>query len=258
MSEKEQNFTAKKSTRRNFLKNSGLTLGGLVLGGAVTSLVVKDTEETVTTSGPAHSANQNETVNHNKALMFFTPEQYSTISAATEQIFPETEVGPGAEALLVPYFIDHQLAGAYGLMSKEYTKGPFYPKEATPLFGHQTHLTRQDIFVLGINLLNSEATKRYEKKFYELEAEQQIEILTAVEADEVELNAATTPSYFFKLLRAATLEGVYSDPLYGGNKDMGGWKMKKFPGHQMSYANMVEKEEFVEIEPQSLTAQHNH
>ncbi len=40
MAEKE-NFTEKRSTRRNFLKNSGLTLGGLVLGGAVTSLVVK-------------------------------------------------------------------------------------------------------------------------------------------------------------------------------------------------------------------------
>ncbi|KGR74672.1 gluconate 2-dehydrogenase subunit 3 family protein [Ureibacillus sinduriensis] len=257
MSEKEQNLTEKKSTRRNFLKNSGLTLGGLVLGGAVTSLVVKN-DETITTSAPADSEHGHEATNYNKALMFFTPEQYSTIAAATEQIFPKTEVGPGAEELLVPYFIDHQLAGSYGLMSKEYTKGPFYPKEATPLFGHQTHLTRQDIFVLGINLLNSEATKRFEKKFYELEAEQQIEILTAVEADEVELNAATTPSYFFKLLRSATLEGVYADPLYGGNKDMGGWKMKKFPGHQMSYANMVEKEEFVDIKPQSLNAQHNH
>ncbi|MBD8026141.1 gluconate 2-dehydrogenase subunit 3 family protein [Ureibacillus sp. Re31] len=253
MSEKE-NFTEKRSTRRNFLKNSGLTIGGLVLGGAVTSLVTKKDETITTTADPSHS---HSTANYNQALMFFTPEQYSTIEAATEQIFPETEIGPGAKSLLVAYFIDHQLAGAWGLNSKEYTQGPFSP-EASPLFGYQTHLNRQQIFTLGINLLNDEAKKRFDNTFYSITAEQQVEILKAVEADEVTMKAAIKPSFFFKLLRGATLEGAYSDPLYGGNKDMAGWKMKNFPGHQMSFKNIIEKEEFVAIEPQGLNAQHNH
>ncbi|BDH62026.1 oxidoreductase [Lysinibacillus sp. PLM2] len=256
MTEKKETFTEKKSTRRNFIKNSGLTLGGLVLGGAVTSLVVNKNESDVTTTD-AHSEHGTETANFNQALMFFTNEQYKTVEAATEQIFPETEVGPGAKALLVAYFIDHQLAGTWGLNAKDYTKGPFNPN-ADSLFGYQTHLNYQQIFTLGIKLLNDEAKTRFQSAFYEITPEQQVEILKAVEADEVALNAAVKPSYFFKLLRSATIEGAYADPLYGGNKDMAGWKMRKYPGHQMSYTNIIEKDEFVAFEPQSLNSQHNH
>lgn len=255
MSEKKETITEKKSTRRNFLKNSGLTIGGLVLGGAVTSLVVNDNKEGNATD--THSSNDNETTNYNQALMFFTHEQYKTIEAASEQIFPETEVGPGAKTLLVAYFIDHQLAGTWGLNSKNYTKGPHYPN-ASGLFGYQTHLTYQEIFTLGIKLLNNEANTRFQAAFYDITPEQQVEILKAVEADEVTLNAAVKPSYFFKLLRSATIEGAYADPLYGGNKDMAGWKMRKYPGHQMSYTNIIEKDEFVAYEPQSLNSQHKH
>jgi gluconate 2-dehydrogenase gamma chain len=52
-----------------------------------------------------------------------------------------------------------------------------------------------------------------------------------------------------------TMEGVYSDPVYGGNKNMLGWKMRQYPGNQMSYTNIMEKTEFVVIEPRSL---HDH
>ncbi|MER2171559.1 MAG: gluconate 2-dehydrogenase subunit 3 family protein, partial [Psychrobacillus psychrodurans] len=184
--------------------------------------------------------------------------QFDTIDAAAEQIFPKTEVGPGAKELLVAFYIDHQLAGSWGLNSKEYMSGPFYPAEATPLFGHQTHLNRQQIFNLGIEALNSEAAKQYKAKFSEITAEEQVAILQAFEAGEVTLNGAVTSTYFFSLLKSATIEGAYADPLYGGNKDMAGWKMKNFPGHQMSYANIIEKDEFVKIEPTSLNSQHKH
>ncbi len=44
MSEKKETIIEKKSTRRNFLKNSGLTVGGIVLGGAVGSLLGNDSK----------------------------------------------------------------------------------------------------------------------------------------------------------------------------------------------------------------------
>ena len=52
-----------------------------------------------------------------------------------------------------------------------------------------------------------------------------------------------------------TIEGVYADPMYGGNKDMMGWKMKRYPGNQPSYANEIEKDGFIVMEPKSL---HDH
>jgi gluconate 2-dehydrogenase gamma chain len=91
---------------------------------------------------------------------------------------------------------------------------------------------------------------KYQKKFEELAPEEQDAVLTAFEKDEVNLTTIS-PSGFFNLLRSSTLEGVYADPLYGGNKNMAGWKMKNFPGNQMSYANIIDKE-FQKIPPVSL------
>ena len=60
--------------------------------------------------------------------MYFTPEQYRTTEAAAERIFPKDKNGPGAKELLVAYYIDHQLAGGWGMGAKEYISGPFYPR----------------------------------------------------------------------------------------------------------------------------------
>ena len=64
-------------------------------------------------------------------------------------------------------------------------------------------------------------------------------------------------AHFFGVLRTATIEGAYADPLYGGNANMEGWKMKNFPGHQMSFLDIIEKE-FTKIEPMALNSQHKH
>jgi len=44
---------------------------------------------------------------------------------------------------------------------------------------------------------------------------------------------------FFNLLLAHTIAGFFADPVYGGNRDMVGWKLIGFPGAQMSYANQI-------------------
>src|SRR5699024_3316517 len=89
--------------------------------------------------------------------------------------------------------------------------------------------------------------------FHELEPEQQDEILTQLESDELELHGAKA-SDFFEELRLATLSGAYADPLYRGNKGMQGWEMKKFPGAYMSYLNGVEQDGPVELEPMPLSS----
>lgn len=60
------------------------------------------------------------------------------------------------------------------------------------------------------------------------------------------------PETFFSLLRNATIEGVYSDPAYGGNKDMQGWKMIEYPGPRMGWAEDIESEEFMSLDPEGL------
>lgn len=238
-------------SRREFLKGAGLAIGGMALGGGIVGTIAANMSSSKETPKGDHHV---ETTEYNKALMFFTPTEHAVIDAASERIFPKDENGPGAKELLVSYFIDHQLAGAWGTGSKEYRQGPFYPGEPTQ--GYQGHLNKQQIFRLGIEALQNEAKKRFNQSFTSLEGSQQDEILQAFEKGEVEIKGVSS-SYFFSLLRSATLEGVYADPLYGGNRNMEGWRMKKFPGHQMSFADIIDKDEFVVIEPQSLHSQHH-
>jgi anti-sigma factor RsiW len=73
--------------------------------------------------------------------------------------------------------------------------------------------------------------------------------------DEVAMSGVNS-AFFFRLLRAATLEGAYADPIYNGNNNMDGWRMKEFPGHQAAYINVIESDTFQKIEPKSLGSMH--
>ena len=248
--EEKDSLLDKRSSRRNFIKNSGLTVGGLVVGGAIGSLI--GSEEAPKTE--VQSQPQKHTDNPNVALMYFTPRQYRITEAATERIFPKDHNGPGAKELLVTYYIDHQLAGAWGTGTKEYTSGPFYPGESTQ--GYQGRQNRQQIFEIGLKGLEDESLKKYDNVFEKLSEEEQDAILTEFAEGKVKLHGVSS-AHFFGVLRSATIEGAYSDPLYGGNAGMEGWKMKDFPGHQMSFLDIIEKD-FVKVEPAALNSQHGH
>ena len=106
---------------------------------------------------------------------------------------------------------------------------------------------------MGIRRMMSYATEEYDDDFVNLDGEQQDEILKAFEADEVEIEGMRS-SAFFSLLRSTTIEGVYSDPTYGGNRNMEGWKMIQYPGPRMGWMDQITAEEFQEIEPEALRA----
>lgn len=44
------------------------------------------------------------------------------------------------------------------------------------------------------------------------------------------------PGLFFDTIRTDTIEGMFSDPSYGGNIAMVGWLMLGYPGAQRSYS----------------------
>ena len=48
-------------------------------------------------------------------------------------------------------------------------------------------------------------------------------------------------SRFFQLLRTHTIEGMFSDPMHGGNAGLIGWQLVGYPGPQMSYRSEVDK-----------------
>lgn len=234
-------------SRRNFLKNSAYVAGGVVGGGIIGSIFgVNFDGGSQQTAAPATKKGPN----YNQALMYFTKQKdFNVLSEATERIYPEDDNGPGAKELGVPYFIDHQLAGSYGNNTQEYMQAPFHT--GTSFQGYQTSLKRHEVFMEGIRALEQQSQKDYKSSFIDLEADQKDKILEAFEKDKVKMKGVKS-SFFFNLLLNATLAGVYSDPLYGGNADMQGWKMKEYPGSQMSYTNQIESKDFVKMEPKAL------
>ncbi|NEU29567.1 gluconate 2-dehydrogenase subunit 3 family protein [bacterium LRH843] len=253
MSKQDDQNTKDTMTRRQFLRKGGYVAGGAVggalLGGLITQQVTKP-KTTEQHGGETKGAGEEQ--RYTQALMYFRKqEDFNVLAQACERIFPEDELGPGAIGLDVPYYIDHQLAGAWGNNARDFMLGPFYPGLKTQ--GFQSHLRRNEIFSQGIAMMQAYSQKNYQLNFTELTDEQQDEVLVAFEQGDVPMDGVTSPE-FFTLLRMVVLEGVYADPLYGGNRDMAGWQMKGFPGSQMSYLAVIDSEEFYTEPPESLHA----
>jgi gluconate 2-dehydrogenase gamma chain len=166
-------------------------------------------------------------------LKFFTTNEALIVSAATSRIFPTDASGPGATEAGVTLYIDRQLAGPYGRDRYRFTQGPFEP--GTPEQGYQGAANPRQIYRESLKTLTDLPT---------LPTDRQDARLRSIE---------TTP--FFRLLRQHTLEGMFCDPMHGGNRDLIGWQLIGFPGPYMSYTNEIEKHfgEAHRPRPQSLS-----
>ena len=153
-------------------------------------------------------------------LRFFTEQEALIVAAAASRIMPSDETGPGAREAGVVIYIDRQLAGPWGRDRRRYTHEPFDPS-AAPEFGYQGVASPQGIYREGLKQLTG---------FDQLLPPQQDAKLVAIEQ-----------SLFFDLLRRNTIEGMFCDPLHGGNWDMVGWQLIGFPGPRMSNANEMDK-----------------
>lgn len=256
--------------RRKFMKNSGIFAGGIVGGSLLGGLLTNQLQ-----SKPEKQVKQTEVADLQDARVFFDrKEDFNVLSAATERLFPKDKNGPGAIELAVPYFIDKQLNGSWGTNVHEYMEGPFPinpfvreyehkdvkqskqgPNAETlpgiPGARYQSRLNRGEIFIRGLRTMEQVSRDKFGEIFDKLEGKQQDEILTAFENGEIDMPGVSSKT-FFNLLFQTTLEGAYADPVYGGNKNMMGWKMKEYPGPRMAYAADIDAEEFILMEPESL------
>jgi gluconate 2-dehydrogenase gamma chain len=189
--------------RRHFLTLSATTLGGVLVYtlGRKASLLVSE-EKSVRVR-----------------LRFFTESEALIIAAAASRIFPSDDSGAGAQEAGVAIYIDRQLAGSYGRDRFRYTQPPF--EEAPPQFGYQGKETPRQIYKDGLKGLEG---------FQLLSPSDQDNALQKIES-----------SVFFSLLRQNTLEGMFCDPMHGGNAGMIGWQLVGFPGPRMTNYDDVEK-----------------
>jgi gluconate 2-dehydrogenase gamma chain len=153
-------------------------------------------------------------------LRFFKATEATAIAAACERIFPSDESGPGAKEAGVIIYIDRQLAGPFGRDRYRYTKAPFV--ESVPEHGYQGKANPQEIYRDGLRQLGED--------FADLDAAKQDERLRAIES-----------TAFFRMLSTHTIEGMFSDPMHGGNVGRIGWQLIGYPGPLMSYRDEIDK-----------------
>ena len=146
-------------------------------------------------------------------LRFFTEEEALIVAAAAARIFPTDDSGPGAKEAGVVIYIDRQLAGPWGRDRYRYTQAPF-DENAPREFGYQGAATPREAYREGLKAL---------KGFDKLSPEEQDKKLHEIEN-----------THLFALLRENTIEGMFCDPVHGGNVDMVGWQLVGFPGPRMS------------------------
>ena len=170
--------------------------------------------------------------------MFLSASEVAFVDAAVARLIPADELSPGAKEAGVTYFIDQQLFGGFGTMARMYRQGPH--GEGTPQQGYQSPLTPQEAYRAAITEVDAGCVKQHGRPFSKLEAKQQDEVLRALDEGKFPLEAVPA-RFFFNLLLDNTIEGFFSDPIYGGNRDKIGWKLVGFPGVAAVYTQHIEK-----------------
>jgi gluconate 2-dehydrogenase alpha chain len=130
--------------------------------------------------------------------------QVAALDAFFEQLFPADEYGPGASSLGVTQYLDRALSGPYG-----------------------RHL---ETYRLGVDALEAESLDRFGKPFAEGDPVQQQELIAALEQGSAPSFRAIDGKAFFELVRSHLQEGLFADPIYGGNRNKGGWRFLGHPG----------------------------
>lgn len=232
-------------TRRTFLGNTGLAGGAMMLAGMASDVARGE-------DGSYRTA-QDERPLDEEGLVHFDIDEARTVQAMTARILPSDEFGPGAVEAGVVYYIDRQMESQWGYASKHYMERPFY--DGVPNQGWQSRHTPREAYDLAIEFVDRYANSEYDGDFVDLSPQQQDEVLTAIQEGEIDTFQELDPEMFFAMLRQNTLEGMYCDPMYNGNRNMVGWKLKRFPGSPGalgSYKDLVDREDFIRIPPRTV------
>ncbi len=187
--------------RRAFLVRAAVGAGAVAVAGIVPGALAQNPEQHKDTNAPAQPLS-----NVEGRGAFFNRNDAATIAAFTERLMPGAPGKPGARDAGVLNYIDLALAGAYADL--------------------------QDFYRRGLAQLDAYCRKTYNEPFLRLGATRQDEVITALEAGKATGFTWPTAQAFFNTIRRHTMEGMFADPIYGGNKDFAGWRLVGFPGVQ--------------------------
>lgn len=146
--------------------------------------------------------------------------QLRILAAFVDRIIPKDELGPSASECGVTDYINRSLAD--------------YLAPEKPAF------------IEGLEMTDAFARRMQDKPFVELSPEKQDAVLTAMDTGSAD--GFPNAKAFFSRARRLTLEGMFGDPYYGGNKNFAGWDLIKYPGPRLA-TSIDDQKMGVEIKP---------
>ena len=160
--------------------------------------------------------------------VFLKPGEAAFVEAVCDHMVPADDLTPSGVDLGLAVFVDRALASGWGRGERLYLQGPFKPGTANQ--GYQLPLTPAELYRAGISQSNAYCRKAYGKTFDRLAPDQKEKFLRDLSAGAVELAGGLPAKTFFELVYQTVVEGMFADPVYGGNRDKAVWKVIGFPG----------------------------
>ncbi len=155
---------------------------------------------------PAQAQTRQSNAPVREALETLTAAEADVLEAMVARIVPTDNNGPGAAEARAAHYIDRALTG--------------------PL------ASSKPAYVSGLAALDAYAQSSKGAPFVKLNARDQDAVLT-----DLEKNAAPgfrpNSAAFFNMVRNHTMQGLFSDPYYGGNANFIGWDLIGYPGIRM-------------------------
>jgi gluconate 2-dehydrogenase gamma chain len=215
--------------RRDFIK--GAVVGGAAAAGAATAVAVPETAQA---QQPAPA-----TAPQAAGYEFLNLDEAAFVEALVDHMVPADEISPKGTDLGVNIYIDRALAGGWGKGDRLYMQGPW--KKGAPSQGYQLPLTPAQLYRAGIEATNAHCRKTYGKSFDRIEDAQRQEVLVGLSAGQITFDNGLPVRVFWNTLYQTVIEGIYSDPIYGGNRNKAGWAIIGFPGAIAVHRDHVEQ-----------------
>jgi gluconate 2-dehydrogenase gamma chain len=202
--------------RRNFLKGAVVGGAAAVSGAAVAPEPAQaQTPQPAAASAPA-------------GYEFLNIDEAAFIEALVDHMVPADDLTPKGTDVGINIYIDRALAGGWGKGDRLYMQGPW--KRGVPSQGYQLPLTPAQLYRAGIEATNAHCRKTYGKTFDRLDEAQREEVLVGLQSAKINFDSGLPVRVFWGALYQTVIEGMFSDPIYGGNRNKAGWQLIGFPG----------------------------
>ena len=203
--------------RRDFLK-------GAVVGGVAATATNNLAQDAMAQPALAPAAAAPATPGYE----FLNQDEAAFVEALVDHMVPADDLTPKGTDIGINIYIDRALAGAWGKGERLYMQGPW--KRGTPNQGYQLPLTPAQLYRTGIEATNAHCRKTYGKLFDRIDAKQREEVLVGLSGGKITFENGPPARVFWGTVYQTVIEGMFSDPIHGGNRDKAGWKLIGFPG----------------------------